>query len=369
MNTAIVINEILKLAPMELQESYDNSGLQVGNTDQPLKNIMLSLDVDDITIEKAKSKDANLIISHHPMIFSAIKKIDARNNTGKKIIEAIKNDICIFSCHTNFDSAYGGLSDILAELIAVQNLIPLINHEYTDIYKLVVFVPTGFEAKVRDALFLAGAGVIGNYAHCSFIQKGEGTFFAPENSNPFIGEKGQDNSVEESRLETIVQKQRLDKTIEALRKSHPYEEPAFDIYPLALKSLSTGLGRIGELPEKTTLAELAELVKEKLKTKRLRYIGNGGAKIKKVAIATGSGGSMIPVAFKKNADVLITGDIKYHEAKMAEEAGLCVIDAGHFATEVIFVDFMKSYLTKYLKSAKSDIKVFTDKGSDPFNVI
>ncbi len=361
-----IINEILSIAPLELQQGYDNSGLQVGNIDQEVKNIAITLDVDLGTITKAVKKNANLIISHHPMIFKPLKNVSTRNSTGRRIFDAIKNDICIYSCHTNFDSAFGGLNDILAKMVGVGKLSPLVKHEDQSLCKLVVFIPIGYEKRVKDALFAAGAGTIGAYLDCSFSQRGRGTFAAPQDSNPFIGERGKDNSVNETRLEVIMRKSLTDKAIAVLMSVHPYEEPAFDIYPLMGVEQNAGIGRVGELREKTTLGALTELVKDKLKIKKLRCVGKEKSKVKKVAICTGSGGSLIGRVIAKGADVYITGDVKYHEAKQAEESGLNIIDAGHFATEVIFTDFMKKHLTNFINANGVLVKVFSDKGNDPF---
>jgi dinuclear metal center YbgI/SA1388 family protein len=364
-----VIDEILKRAPYELQLDYDNSGLQVGDVNQKLRNIVVTLDIDESTIKKAVKNKANLIISHHPLIFSAIKRIDPKDSICKKIITAIKNDICIYSCHTNFDSAYGGLNDILAELLEIDKLIPLSNHEDSSLCKLVVLVPIGYEERVKDSLFSVGAGVIGDYSHCAFSQKGEGTFVAHDSSTPFIGKKSSENLVDETRIEMVIPRQLISKAVNELIKSHPYEEPAFDIYPLINKKAKSGIGRIGDLEYEVSLSELNKRVKDKLKIKHLRYIGKEKARINKVALCCGSGGSLIDTALNKGADVYITGDVKYHEARQAVQAGLNIIDAGHFSTEIIFVDYIKKYLTSFLKNNASVAKVFSEKAKDPFNII
>ncbi len=361
-----VINEMLKAAPSELQLDYDNSGLQVGDVSQDVKNVMVALDVNADTIKKAAIKGVNLIISHHPMIFKPVKKVDARETAGKMIIGAIKSDICVFSRHTNFDTAFGGLNDILAERLGVSDTTPLVSLEDKSMCKLVVFVPIGYEEALRQALFSIGAGVVGDYPHCSFGVRGEGTFAPPESSNPFTGEKGRDNTVNETRLEMVLPCAKLDKAASVIAREHPYEEPAYDIYPLTIKRSRAGLGRVGKLSAAMTLRELGEMVKEKLKITHLRYIGNPKAKIRRVALCGGSGGSLISAAISSGAEAYITGDIKYHEALDAKDAKLNIIDAGHFSTEMIFVEHVRKSLNSFFTSTGNDVKVFSYKSSDPF---
>jgi dinuclear metal center YbgI/SA1388 family protein len=364
-----VINEILKISPLELQHDYDNSGLQVGDAGQKLKNILVTLDVSTEVLKKAEKNGVNLVLSHHPLIFRALKKIDTKDAAGKKIISAIKNDICIYTSHTNFDSVSGGLNDFLGSLLDIDNLTPLVEHEDSSMLKLVVFVPLGYESKIKRALFSIGAGIIGDYTGCSFSQSGEGSFTAPESARPFTGSKGCSNVAEETRIEMVVPRRLIDKAVNEIIKVHPYEEPAFDIYPLINRHAGSGMGRVGELKKKMSLAELAGDIKNKLKIKHLRYVGRAAARVKRAALCSGSGGSLINAAINKGADVYITGDIKYHEARQAEEAGINIIDAGHFATEVIFTDCLKNVLSNYLKSKGSAAKVFTHRAADPFITI
>jgi dinuclear metal center YbgI/SA1388 family protein len=364
-----VIDEILRISPIRLQHDYDNSGLQVGDINKSLKNILITLDVSAEAIKRAKKNGANLIISHHPLIFNALKRVNTRDNTGKKIESAIKNDICVYSSHTNFDSANGGMNDLLAALLDIHDLSPMLCHEDSDLCKLVVFVPAEYEDKVKKALFAIGAGVIGEYSGCSFSMEGEGSFVAPDSSNPFIGERGRRNSVDETRIEMVIKRRLLDRAAYEILNIHPYEEPAFDIYPLLSRDLRAGSGRIGTLNKDIPLSTLIKRVKEKLKIDNLRYVGIKTKKVKRIALCSGSGGSLIGEAIKAGADAYITGDIKYHEAKLAEEAGLLVVDAGHFATEVIFVDYLKKHLKGFLIDNGSLAKVFTYKARDPFNQI
>ncbi|MBO3442956.1 Nif3-like dinuclear metal center hexameric protein, partial [Clostridium sp. CCUG 7971] len=316
-------------------------------------------------IEEAISNNIDLIITHHPFIFKKMNKINTSDLKGKLIHKLIKNDVALYSMHTNFDIAYDGLNDYFMEVIGFENskILDVTNTEV--LYKLAVYVPNSHVEIVKSALGASGAGHIGNYSHCTFNSEGIGNFKPLDGSNPFIGNEGMIESVNEVKIETIVPQRILGGVISKMISSHPYEEVAYDLYKLENKGSSVGLGRISKLNESTTLENLSNLIKEKLNMKHIRIVGNLDTSINKVAVVTGSGADMVKKACRQGAQVLITGDVKYHDAQDAIDMGMCIIDCGHFETEDIFKDVMKRFLDNIeeIDVIKSDIYL------NPFTII
>ena len=357
------------LAPFALAEEWDNAGLQVGNPAAPAGKIMVALDADRSAIEAATAAGCRLLLTHHPMIFRPLKKISTADSLGRLLVLAIKNDLAIISLHTNFDITEGGVNDLLAERLGVSLCRPLKITASEELIKLSVFVPEGHEEKVMDALF-AYSGFIGNYSDCSFRTDGIGTFKPLKGAEPFMGEIGKREYAGEARVEVLLRKGDLNAAIKSLIAAHPYEEPAFDLYPLLNRGKASGLGRIGELPEALPLAEFAAMVKERLGTGGVRYVGDAGRMVKKIALCGGSGASLLRDAIHQGADVLVTGDVKYHEAREAEGVGLAIVDAGHFATELPMVRGLKELLGKELakRGYESEITAFEGE-MEPFSYI
>ncbi|WIF94778.1 Nif3-like dinuclear metal center hexameric protein [Caminicella sporogenes] len=365
-----VIKMMEELAPSFLAEHWDNVGLQIGSISKEIKKIMVCLEVNNKVVDEAVEKKVDMIITHHPLIFKPIKKINYSEPIGKVINKLIKNDINLFCAHTNLDIAVGGTSDYIAKLLNLDDLKPLKITHKTKYYKLAVFVPKENIDDVREAISLAGAGHIGKYSHCTFKTLGIGTFKPLEGSNPFIGSLNNLEKVEEYKLETIVPSSNLSKVISEMIKVHPYEEVAYDVFPLENEFEIFGFGRIGHLTIQKTLKELAIELKEKLKADTIRLIGNEHKMIKKVAICTGSGAEFIIDAYRNGCDCYITGDIKYHDAQYASELGLTVIDAGHFETENIICEFLKEYLITKLKSKNYDLEIISSNlNINPFTYI
>jgi len=337
LTVAELIKLINDLAPPGLAEEWDNVGLQVGDLTQTVHRVLVSLDVDERVIDEAVSQKADMIISHHPMFFHPVKNILFHHPLGKEVRKLIKNDISVFSAHTNLDIAPGGINDFLAELLNLAEVELLAETREDKLLKLVVFVPCDYLEQVRNAISEAGAGHIGQYSHCTFAAPGEGTFLPLEGTNPFIGERGKIEKTAEYRLETIVPSHMVNPVLEAMIKSHPYEEVAYDIYPTALEGTKYGLGRIGNLSRPVSLEQLAGIVKETLGINVLRVVGNLEQLISKVAVCGGAGMSLLSAARNKGAQCLITGDSKYHEGQNALAQGIAVIDAGHYATEALFM--------------------------------
>jgi dinuclear metal center YbgI/SA1388 family protein len=332
------------LAPLAFQESYDNAGLIIGQPDDEISGILITLDITEDILDEAISKNLNLIVAHHPIIFGGIKKLNGRNYVERCIAKAIKNNVAIYSAHTNLDSVFGGVNSKICEKLNLQNcriLAPTPNF----LKKLVTFVPTAEAEKVRKALFDAGAGHIGNYDSCSFNLNGTGSFRGNDQTNPYVGEKNQLHFEEETRIETIFPKHIQSQVIQALLKSHPYEEVAYDIYPLDNEYSQSGIGMIGELPVATDEVEFLKSLKEIFKCQVIKHTKLLGKPILKVAVCGGSGSSYLNRAIAQKADIFISGDFKYHQFFDAEQH-LIIADIGHFESEQFTKEVFYELLTK-----------------------
>ncbi len=345
-----VITALDRICPFDLAEDWDNSGLQVGGPGLPAELTWVCLDASKQVIDKAIQSQVNLLIAHHPMIFNPLKKIDFSTQTGSIIYKAARSDLSIVTVHTNFDSAIGGINDMLADLVGIQDIKVLFDEKEEKMFKIVVFVPLGHETKVMDALFSAeaGTGTIGTYDSCSFRVQGKGTFKPGDGSEPWSGEHGKINEVDEYRVEVLVAQKNLGKALEKLKKAHPYETPAIDVIALPGEKTGAGLGRFGSLEKPDTLKSLAQTIKQKLNTDRVSAAGDPDLEVKTAAICSGSGGSLLGAFFASGADVYITGDVKFHDAKIIEDAGKGLIDYGHFASEHIAVERLAKILGKEL---------------------
>ncbi len=318
-----IVNAIERLAPLSLAEAWDNSGLQIGDMEWPVKKILLSLDVSQEVVKEAVRIGAGLIITHHPLIFPKLRTIDLNKTQGRIICDAIKGNISIYSAHTNLDKAKGGVNDQLALALGLKDVSTLLPEE-NNLYKLVVFVPKADVKAVKKAIGAVGAGLLGNYSHCSFSALGEGNFMPLIGAKPTIGIVGRLESVEEVKLEVLVRRGMLSATINAMLKSHPYEEVAYDIYALKNKDTFFGLGRIGALEERLAFSDFIGLCRKKLLSEP-RWAGGVGT-VKNVAVCGGAGADLIALAQERGADVLVTGDVKYHDAWLAKDLNFCVID-------------------------------------------
>lgn len=356
-NVQQISNLITQLAPTKLAADWDNVGLQVGSYNQEVKKVLVALDINQAIMNEALEKDIDLIVSHHPLIFGDLSAVRFDTATGQLIEQAIKNEIAIYSAHTNYDIASEGLNDLLAEKIGVENTSPLEVTAVKELKKIVVFVPHNALDKVRNALGKSGAGCLGDYSYCSFYQSGTGTFKPLTGSNPQQGKKGQINQVDEYRLETIVKQEDLSKVVSKLKQVHPYEEVAYDIYPVEDKGERLGLGRIGYLNDKISLKSYIEEIKTNLNLDNLQFVGSLDQQIQKVAFCSGSGADFIKTAASQGADLYITGDVKYHEAQLAEELELNLIDAGHYGTEKIMRKGMTDYLREQITTDNLNVKI------------
>ncbi len=331
-----VISYLESLIPPSYQESWDNSGLHTGEISQEVKGVLLTVDITDQVIDEAIEKNCNLIISHHPILFDRyIKRLTGSNNYEKLIIKAIKNDIALYSMHTNLDFYDKGINYQLCKRLSLKNcrvLKPLQGW----LKKLVTFVPHDFAEKVRQALFLAGAGHIGNYDSCSYNTEGQGTFRALEGANPFVGDIGKIHFESEVRVETIFPKHITGQVVKALLEAHPYEEVAYDIYPLENDYPRAGIGMIGEI-EAISENDFLSLVKKSLDVQVLQYSKPHGRMVKKVAVCSGSCGFILNDAIAQGADALLTGETNYHTFFDARDK-ILLVTAGHYETEKFAID-------------------------------
>lgn len=335
---------IEELAPLSFQETYDNAGLLVGNSSSEINGVLITLDITEAVIDEAIQKNLNMVIGHHPLIFSGLKKITGKNEIERCVIKAIKNDIAIYAAHTNLDSVHGGVNSKICEKLNLKNckvLSPVSDH----LKKLVTFVPLAEIDKVREAVFNAGSGNIGNYDSCSFNTKGTGSFRGNESTNPFVGEKGELHFEEEIRFETIFPKHIQGKVISALLNAHPYEEVAYDIYPLENKYEQAGIGMIGELETTTDEIAFLQQIKETFNCKVVKHTNLLNKPIKKVAVAGGSGSTYLRNAISAKADIFISGDFKYHQYFEAENK-ILIADIGHFESEQFTKELFSELLTK-----------------------
>ncbi len=339
-----ILQAIEEAAPFSLQENYDNSGIQFGHPDKEVSCVLVCLDVTPKVVREAIDLGCDLIVSHHPVVFQPLKKITGDDPAQHALIMAIRHDIAIVSAHTNLDAAL--LNKALADrfgLIGKRLLMPAAGI----LKKLVTFCPQTHAARVRDALFGAGAGVIGAYDSCSFNTHGFGTFRGDESTNPFVGEKNELHQEEEVRIETIFPGYNTSGVLEALHGAHPYEEVAYDIYPVENMHPGFGSGIIGNLPEEMEEGNFLDLVKQQLGTLILKHSKKTGRKVRTVALCGGAGGFLLSRAMAAGADAFITSDIKYNMYIDAEEK-ILLVDAGHFETETIAKEILHDILKKKL---------------------
>lgn len=332
------------LAPRELQEDYDNSGWQCGKPETETKGVLICLDITEKVLDEALKTGANLIISHHPVIFKSLKKLTGSNYVERIIEKAIKNDLALYSIHTNLDAVKNGVNAKISELLSLINT-RILREKTTILNKLSVFCPIDHADAVRTALWEAGAGNIGNYSNCSFTTFGDGTFKAGDGANPFVGKIGEIQHEKEVKIEVIFPAFSANEIIAAMKKAHPYEEVAYDLFQLQNKYQEAGSGMVGELKSEMSATDFLAMVKEKMQTKMIRHTAFLNGKIKKVAVCGGSGRFLLEDAIRSGADVLVTSDFKYHDFFDAD-GKILVLDIGHFESEQFTMNLLSDWLSK-----------------------
>ena len=321
-----------RLAPFDLAEPWDHVGLQVGSPDDEVRGVLVALEADGAALDEASRQECDLLLVHHPLIFEPLERLSDDSEAGRLALRAAREGVAVIAAHTNLDKARGGIADVIAELLGLEAAAPLAPAA-VDSLKLVGFVPADDADLVRKAVFAAGAGVIGEYEHCSWAVEGQGTFFGREGAKPTLGRAGRDEAVNELRLEVVFPRRLKRRVTGAYVAAHPYEEPAYDLYPVENEVATLGLGRLGVLPAAQPLAAFAADVAAVLRLPSLRYAGDGARLVKRVALLPGSGAEAIARGVAQVADVLVTGDVKYHEARVAQAQGLALVEAPHGVTE------------------------------------
>jgi dinuclear metal center YbgI/SA1388 family protein len=337
-----VINHLEVIAPLAYQESYDNCGLLVGSSDSDLSGILISLDVTEEVVEEAIQSGCNLIIAHHPIIFKGLKKLTGSNYIERTVLKAIKNNIALYAIHTNLDNVFHGVNHKIAEKIGLKNL-KILAPKSQILKKLVTFIPLEDCNNVLKAIHEAGAGQIGNYSECSFQVEGLGSFKPNEMADPAIGKANKLEQVKEKRVEVIFPSYLEGKILKCLFKSHPYEEPAFDVYSLENTNQEVGAGMMGELEKPMDEQEFLLSLKEKMNLKVIRHTKTLNKKVSKVAVCGGSGSFLLGKAISFENQVFITGDFKYHEFFDAENK-ILIADIGHYESEVFTKELIYEFL-------------------------
>ena len=355
--TGDVASFLETIAPLGIASPWDNVGLLLGRRDAPVQRLMTCLTVTPETADEAIRDDAELIVSHHPIFFREFKRLTDSAPEEASLLELARHGLAVYSPHTAFDNALGGINDLIARAIGLQDIAALRESDAERHFKIVVFVPTGDLARVSDALFAAGAGQIGQYSQCSFRSSGTGTFFGSEGSNPTVGQKGRREEVDEYRLEVVCPAAHLAEAVARMREAHSYEEPAVDIYPLHALPSSLGEGRVGTLSEPSILDRFAAAAKSVLLAPQIQVVGEPAATVRRVAIVCGAGGNFISDAIRQQADVFLTGELRFHDCLAAKAQGLNLVLPGHHATERIGVED----LARRLQAQFPDLSVWASR--------
>ena len=335
---------IEELAPLALQESYDNAGLIIGSPDWQITAALITLDVTEEVIDEAIKTKSNLIIAHHPLIFKGLKKLTGKNPIERMVAMCIKNDIAIYAAHTNLDNIAHGVNAMICEKIGILNY-RILTAKSSILKKIVTFCPVQSVEKVREAMFNAGAGHIGHYDSCSFNLAGQGTFRALDGTDPFVGEIGKLHHEDETRIEIIYPFYLETPIISAMLEAHPYEEVAYDIYPLTNEMKNIGAGMIGELETPENAIDFLKRIKTIFGAGCVKHTKIVNQKVSKIAVCGGSGSFLIPDAIKAGADIFITGDIKYHEFFDADQK-IIIADIGHYESEQFTRELLMSIIKK-----------------------
>jgi len=338
-----IIRFLEQWAPPALQEGYDNSGLIVGDANTEVTGILVSLDCTEDVVDDAISRGCNMIVSHHPIVFSGLKKLNGKNYVERTVIKAIRHDILLYAIHTNLDHVPDGVNGRIVQRLGLTDT-SILAPKKGLLHKLVVFVPNAHAQAVRNAMFDAGAGQIGNYDQCSFNLLGEGSFRGNEDSNAFVGEKGQVHFEAETRIEVMVPAYLSGRVIAAMKTAHPYEEVAYDLYALENEHQMVGAGLIGDLPEEVDAMEFLLSLKTSMKTACVRHTLPHRHKVKRIAVCGGAGSFLLGAAKSKGVDVLVTADFKYHQFFDADNE-LIIADVGHFESEQFTVELLAERLT------------------------
>jgi dinuclear metal center YbgI/SA1388 family protein len=370
-NMGVHVEQILaivgKQAPPELAYAWDRVGLFIGSEHQAVNKLVVALEASEAVLQGAVAVGAQMVLSHHPLLFQPVERFCPDKPLERTVAYAIKHDLAVAAAHTNLDIAHDGLNAYLSRMLGLTLVEPLEITRTEPLVKLAVFVPVGYEDRVREAISRAGGGIIGNYSDCSFLMRGQGTYKPAAGAQPWRGEVSELNRVAESRLEVVVSEGLVTAAVQELKAAHPYEEVAYDLYPLKNQGMALGIGRVGEWTESRPFEQVVAELKQIFRASCIKMTGKPPDQIKRVAVCGGSGGDLIPQARKKGADIYITGDIRYHQAVPWAEENMAILDLGHFATEVLFIPEWGRRLAADLKAVAWPVEIVVDRwGKDPF---
>jgi len=359
-----ITNYLEGMAPLSYQESYDNSGLIVGDKNAKVTGVLVCLDSTEEIVEEAIEKGANLIVAHHPIVFGGLKTFTGKNYVERTVLKAIKNDIAIYAIHTNLDNVIDGVNGMIAKKLGLKN-VKVLAPKPNLLKKLVTYVPTTDKEEVLSALFNKGAGKIGDYSECSYSSNGEGSYWANEKANPYKGDSSKRHVEKEVKIEVVYTKDIENNLVGALLSVHPYEEVAYDLISLTNISDRIGAGIVGELDDEVEAMEFLKSLKVSLKTNCVRHTKPLNKKIKRVALCGGAGSFLLNNAKRAGADIFITGDFKYHEFFDAENQ-IVIADVGHFESEQFTIDLLVSVLKE--KFSTFAVRV-TEKETNPIHYL
>jgi dinuclear metal center YbgI/SA1388 family protein len=366
-NVDQILGLVSKLAPVELAYAWDRVGLLIGSPGQEVKKLVVALEASEAVLRGAKAVGAQMVLSHHPLLFQPLERFCLDKPVERAVAFAIKHDLAVAAAHTNLDIAHDGLNAYLAHELGLTRSEPLEITRNEPLIKLSVFVPVGYEDGVREAICRAGGGTIGKYSHCSFLVRGQGTYKPLQGAQPWRGLVAELNRAAESRLEVVVPEGLLSAALEQLKAVHPYEEVAYDLYPLKNQGITLGIGRVGEWRQPRPFDQVTAELKQIFRIPHIKMTGKPPGLVKRVAVCGGSGGELISQAREKGADIYITGDIRYHQAIPWAEENMAILDLGHYATEVLFIPEWGRRLEAGLRAASLPVEVVIDAwGKDPF---
>lgn len=333
------------IAPLNSAEDWDNVGLLLGDAGTPITQVLTCLTLTGEVAAEAVGCSAGLIVTHHPILFKPIQKITSATAEGRRLLMLMRHQVAVYCPHTAWDNAPTGINQQIAELLGLQNIAPLRPTPLSDHWKIVTFVPEEQLDRVREAVWKAGAGTIGDYKDCSFNVRGTGTFFGSDSTNPAVGQAGRLESVDEIRMEVICSLKILDKALAALRSAHPYEEPAIDVFAVKVPADGTGSGRFGDFSRPLALSELTKIVSERLKQPAIQFTGNPSQTIERLGIACGAAAEFLRDAHRAGCQALLTGEARFHACLEAEELGIGLILPGHYSTERFAMEVLADRLT------------------------
>lgn len=346
-----------EIAPLQLAEEWDNTGLLLGEDSHPVQRVLTCLTLTNDVAEEAVAANVDLIVSHHPIMFKPVKQITGSKPEGRLLLTLMRHDISVYSPHTAWDNSASGINQQLAELLELTKITALRQGAAPEQVKIVTFVPQSAAEQVRQSLWNAGAGVIGNYQQCSFNLQGTGTFFGLDSTNPAVGQTGQLEHVDEVRIEVVCPASGVDRAMAALRVAHPYEEPAVDVFPLKSVVAGTGAGRVGTFSQPITLSDLTRRIAQQLRQPDIQFVGDPAREITRLGIACGAAAEFLRDAHRLGCDAFLTGEARFHSCLEARDRGIAMILPGHYATE----RFSMEELARRLSHLLPDLDVFASR--------